>query len=168
MEPPTSGRRLHANSTPCELMSSVKPSGLTCLEPACVIDNGSRILKRVPFRWSPERPRMLSSMVAQPAYNPGGPSVTAGKTNHLCLLPVGPSCTLSWPPDEPRAEGDRMRSQMVADGRLRCDSLLLCALFSIIYLVVISWAFVAGHFAAQPQGNETNGFFPLEPFLPFP
>jgi hypothetical protein len=57
---------------------------------------------------------------------------------------------------------------MVADGRLWCDSLLLCALFSIIYLVVISWAFVAGHFAAQPQGNETNGFFPLEPFLPFP
>src|ERR1017187_1472768 len=87
MEPPTSGRRLHANSTPCELMSSVKPSGLTCLEPACVIDNGSRILKRVPLRWSTKRPRMLSSMVAHPTYNPGGPSVTVGKTIHLCLLP---------------------------------------------------------------------------------
>jgi hypothetical protein len=30
---------------------------------------------------------MLSSMVAQPAYNPGGPSITVGKTIHLCLLP---------------------------------------------------------------------------------
>src|ERR1039458_8587579 len=59
MEPPTSGRRLHANSTPCEL-------------------------------------------VAQPAYNPGGPSITVGKTIHLCLLPVGLSCTLPCPPDEPR------------------------------------------------------------------
>src|ERR1039458_9091966 len=89
MEPPTSGRRLHANSTPCELMSSVKPASLKPVEPACVIDNGSRILKRVPFRWSPERPRMLSSMVAQPeaAYDPSGASVTVGKIIHLCLLP---------------------------------------------------------------------------------
>src|ERR1039458_283492 len=87
MEPPTSGRRLHANSTPCELMSSVKPASLKPVEPAWVIDNGSRILKRVPFRWSPERPRMLSSMGAHPAYNPGGPSITVGKTIHLCLLP---------------------------------------------------------------------------------
>ena len=107
---------------------------------------------------------MLSSMVAQPAYNPGGPSVTAGKTNHLCLLPVGPSCTLSWPPDEPRAEGDRMRSQMVADGRLRCDSLLLCALFSIIYLVVISWAFGGGAFCSAAPRERNQRFLSLGTF----
>jgi hypothetical protein len=27
---------------------------------------------------------------------------------------------------------------------------------------------VSGHFTPLPQGNETHGFFPLEPFLPFP
>src|ERR1039458_1234815 len=96
MEPPTSGRRLHANSTPCELMSSVKPASLKPVEPACVIDNGSRILKRVPFRWSPERPRMLSSMVAQPeaAYDPSGASVTVGKIIHLCRPPPSRSAGL--------------------------------------------------------------------------